>query len=157
MGSVPLWAALRPGDADAGCDGVLAALAARVVALRKRCKKARIIVRADSAFAREETRAWGEAHDVSYGFGLGPNARLLAEVEETLADARARRCLSGAPSARAFKDFDDQTRQSWSRVRRVVGKAEVMAAGDNPRFIVANLPRAGFRGEDRARFAAAAL
>ena len=59
--------------------------------------------------------------------------------------------MSGAPSARAFKDFDYQTLQSWSRERRVVGKAEVMAGGDNPRFIVTNLPREGFRGEDRAR------
>jgi hypothetical protein len=38
-----------------------------------------------------------------------------------------------------------------------VGKAEVMAGGDNPRFIVTNLPREGFRGEDRVRFAAARL
>ncbi len=157
VGSVPLWAALRPGDADAGADGVVPALEAMVPAIRKRCKKARLIVRADSAFAREETMAWCEAHDVYYCFGLAPNVRLKAELEETLAAARARRCLSGVPSARAFKDFDYQTRQSWSRERRVVGKAEVLAAGDNPRFIVTNLPREGFRGEDRARFAAAAL
>jgi hypothetical protein len=154
---VPLWAALRPGDADAGAEGVVAALAALVTALRKRWKKARIIVRADRAFAREETLAWWEAHGVYGCVGLAPNARLKAELEETLAAARARRCLSGAPSARAFKDFDYQTLKSWSRPRRVVGKAEVMAAGDNPRFIVTNLPREGFRGEDRARFTAAAL
>jgi len=101
--------------------------------------------------------AWCEARDVYYCFGLAPNARLLAEVTVTLADARARRCLTGAPSARAFKDFEYQTLKSWSRARRVVGKAEVMAAGDNPRFIVTNLPREGFRGEDPERFTAAAL
>jgi len=157
VGSVPLWAALRPGDADAGAAGVVAALAAIVPAIRQRCKKARLIVRADSAFAREETMAWCEAHGVYFCVGLGPNARLLAAVEATLAEARARRCLTGAPSARAFKDFDYQTRQSWSRARRVVGKAEVMAAGDNPRFIVTNLPREGFRGEERDRFTAATL
>jgi len=40
----------------------------------------------------------------------------------------------------------------------VIGKAEVMAAGDNPRFIVTNLPDRGFKGdEDRARFTAARL
>ncbi len=157
VGSVPLWAALRPGDANAGFDGVLDALAAMVAAIRKRCQRARIIVRGDSAFAREETLAWCEAHDVYYCFGLAPNARLQAEVEVTLADARARRCLSGAPSARAFKDFEYQTLKSWSRSRRVVGKAEVMAGGDNPRFIVTNLPREGFPGEDQERFSAAAL
>ena len=65
-------------------------------------------MRGDSAFSREETMAWCAAHAVQYCFGLGPNARLLAEVQVTLADARARRCLTGAPSARAFKDFDYQ-------------------------------------------------
>jgi len=39
----------------------------------------------------------------------------------------------------------------------VVAKAEVMAAGDHPRFVVTNLPVAGFRGEDRQRFSAARL
>jgi hypothetical protein len=157
VGSVPLWAALRPGDADAGFDGVLDALAAMVAAIRKRCKRARIIVRGDSAFSREATMAWCETHDVHYCFGLAPNARLRAEVEAPLADARARRCLTGAPSARAFADFEYQTLKSWSRARRVVGKAEVMAAGDNPRFIVTSLPREGFRGEDLTRYTAAAL
>jgi len=157
VGSVPLWAALRPGDADAGAEGVIPALDAMVTAIRQRCKKARIIVRGDSAFAREATLAWCEARGVYYCLGLAPNARLEAELAEALAAARARRCLTGAPSARVFKDFDYQTRTSWSRARRVVGKAEVMAGGDNPRFIVTNLPREGFRGEDRERFTAAAL
>ena len=156
-GAVPLWAALRPGAADAGFDGVIAALEAIVPVLRQRCKKARIIVRGDSAFAREATMAWCEKHGVYYCFGLAPNARLLAQIPETLAAARARRCLTGAQSARAFKEFDYQTLNSWSRVRRVIAKAEVMAAGDNPRFIVTNLPARGFRGEDRSRFTAAPL
>ena len=128
-----------------------------VAAIRKRCRRARIIVRGDSAFAREATLAWCETHAVHYCFGLAPNARLLAEVAAPLAAARARRCLTGAPSARGFKDFEYQTLKSWSRARRVVGKAEVMAGGDNPRFLVTHLPRAGFPGEARERFAAAAL
>ena len=42
---------------------------------------------------------------------------------------------------------------TWSRARRVIGKAEVMASGENPRFIVTNLPLEGFPGdEERARF-----
>ena len=156
-GDVPLWAALRPGDADAGADGVLAALAAIVPVLRRRCQEARIIVRGDSAFAREETMAWCEAHDVYYCFGLARNARLEAMIPDALAAARARRCLTGAPSARAFKELEYQTRNTWSRVRRVVAKAEVMAAGDNPRFVVTNLPANGFAREDQTRFQAASL
>lgn len=70
-----------------------------------------------------------------------------------MADARARRCLSGALAVRAFGEFDYQTQKSWSCSRRVIGKAELMAAGENPRFVVTNLPAGGFQGdEDRARF-----
>jgi hypothetical protein len=98
-GTVPLWAALRPGDADAGADGVLAALAALVPAIRKRCKQARIILRGDSAFAREETMVWCETHAVYYCLGLARNPRLEAMIPAALAAARARRCLTGAASA----------------------------------------------------------
>ena len=156
-GDVPLWAALRPGDADAGADGVIPAWAAIAAAIRRRCQRARLIVRADSAFAREETLAWGEAHGVYHCFGLARNARLEALIPDALAAARARRGLTGAPSARAFKELESQTLKTWSRARRVVAKAEVMAAGDNPRFGVTHLPARGFRGEDRTRFTAASL
>lgn len=156
-GTVPLWAALRPGDADAGADGVLGALEAIVPAIRRRCKQARIILRGDSAFAREETMVWCETHGVYYCLGLARNPRLEAMIPEALAAARARRCLTGARSAREFKELEYQTHQTWSRARRVVAKAEVMAGGDNPRFVVTNLPAAGFRGEDRTRFSAAPL
>lgn len=158
VGDVPLWAQLRSGASDAAA-GVVPALEKIIPAIRKRCKKARIIVRGDSAFAREEIMAWCEAQPrvVYYCLGLAGNARLLEMIPATLAAARARRCLTGAPSARAFTEFEYQTRQSWSRPRRVVAKAEVMAAGDNPRFVVTNLPAEGFRGEDRQRFSAARL
>jgi hypothetical protein len=101
VGHVPLWAELRPGDADAAC-GVVAALEKMVAAIRKRCKKARIVVRADSAFAREEIMAWCEQQKpgVYYCVGLGPNSRLREMIAEALAAARARRCLTGAASAR---------------------------------------------------------
>jgi hypothetical protein len=158
VGDVPLWAQLRPGDADAA-EGVVAALEEMVRAIRKRCKKARIVVRADSSFAREEIMAWCEAQEpvVYYCVGLGRNSRLLERIPDALAAARARRCLTGAVSAREFRDLEYQTRKSWSRPRRVVAKAEVMAAGDNPRFVVTHLPREGFWGEDGERFTAARL
>jgi len=158
VGSVPLWAHLRPGDVDP-LEGVVAALEKIVRAIRKRCQQARILVRGDSAFAREELMAWCEAQrpGVYYCFGLGRNSRLEEMIPDALAAARAWRCLTGAASARAFKDLEYQTLKTWSRARRVVAKAEVMAAGDNPRFVVTNLPREGFRGEDRERFCAARL
>jgi len=152
VGDVPLWAQLRTSDQD-GASGVVAALERIVAALRRRCKRARIILRADSGFCREDILAWCERNGVYYCVGLAKNSVLIERLGPTLADARARRCLSGAPSARAFTEFDYQTRKSWSRARRVIGKAEVMAAGDNPRFLATNLPSRGFKGDsDRGRF-----
>lgn len=158
-GDVPLWAALRPGDADAGADGVLAAMQAIVAAIRRRCQQARIIFRGDSAFARENTLAWCERQRpvVHYCFGLARNCRLEAMLADALVAAGARRCLTGAASAREFQELEYQTRESWSRARRVVGKAEVSAQGDHPRFNVTNLPAAGLRGEDREASTAARL
>ena len=43
-----------------------------------------------------------------------------------------------------FKDFDYQTLKSWTRKRRVIGKAEHLAAGRNPRFVVTSLSRTEF-------------
>ena len=54
---------------------------------------------------------------------------------------------------RVFTEFEYQTVRSWSRARRVIAKAEVSAAGDNPRFLVTNLPAGGFKDEaDKTRF-----
>lgn len=157
VGDVPLWAQLRTSDHDAA-SGVVAALERIIPAIRKRCPRARIILRGDSGFCREDILAWCEAHGVHYGLGLQKNSVLLEKIQPALADARARRCLSGAESTRAFTEFEYRTQKSWRRARRVIGKAEVMAAGDNPRFIVTNLPARGFKADpDRARFSAPRL
>jgi hypothetical protein len=153
-GDIPLWAQLRPGDVD-GAEGVVPALEKIVPAIRKRCQRARIIIRGDSGFGREEIMAWCErqAPRVYYCLGLSRNSRLEECLAPQMALARERHCLSGAASTRVFTEFEYQTLKSWSRARRVIGKAEVMAAGENPRFIVTNLPARGFRGEpDRERF-----
>jgi hypothetical protein len=39
-----------------------------------------------------------------------------------------------------FKEFVYQTRESWARARRVIGKAEHLEKGSNPRFVVTSLP-----------------
>jgi hypothetical protein len=158
-GDLPLWAQLRTSDQD-GAAGVVEALAKIVPAIRKRCRKARIILRGDSGFCREEIMAWCDAqHPVVYHcLGLAKNSTLIERLEPAMADARARRCLSGAPSVRVFVEFEYQTQKSWSRARRVIGKAEVTSAGDNPRFVVTNLPAGGFKKDrDRQRFNASRL
>jgi len=118
-----------------------------------------VIVRGDSGFCREEIMVWCERQrEVYYCVGLAKNSVLLENLQSALADARARYCLCGAPSTRVFTEFDYQTGKSWSRARRVIGKAEVSAAGDNPRFVVTNLPAKGFPDdEDATRFEPARL
>jgi hypothetical protein len=157
VGHIPLWAQLRTCEHEAA-HGVVPALEKMVAAIRGRCRKARIIVRADSGFCREEILAWCESQrEVYYCIGLKKNAKLIEKLGPALAQARGRHCLTGA-SVRAFGEFEYQTRESWTRARRVSGKAEVMSAGENPRFIVTNLPAEGFQGKsDRGRFAAGPL
>lgn len=148
IGAVPVWAQLRTADRDAS-DGTVAALAKILPAIRRRCPHARIIVRADSGFCREAIMNWCEQQPsvVYYCFGLQRNARLEGLLADAMVHARARACLVGG-TARVFTEFAYQTRDSWSRPRRVIGKAEVTNGEDNPRFVVTNLPRDGF-AEDR--------
>ncbi|MCI0349237.1 MAG: IS1380 family transposase [Acidobacteriales bacterium] len=162
VGNLPLWAQLRTSDHDAA-QGVVPALEQMVAALRRRCKKARIIIRGDSGFCREEIMAWCERQSaVYYCLGLAKNSVLLERAGQAMMDARARHCLSGAAPTRVFTEFEYQTKtETWSRARRVIAKAEVTAAGDNPRFLVTNLPAKGFKEDkdpaDAGRFTAAPL
>lgn len=158
VGDIVLWAQLRTSDRD-GADGVVPALEKIVVAIRQRCKKARIIVRGDSGFCREEIMAWCEGQrEVYYCLGLQKHGVLVEKLAPALVAARIRHCLCGGVAVREFAEFEYKTQKSWSRARRVIGKAEVMTAGDNPRFIVTNLTAKGFPGEkDRERFTPARL
>ena len=157
VGDVVLWAQLRTSD-KSGADGVVPALEQVVAAIRRRCKRARIIVRGDSGFCVEEILAWCETHEVYFCVGLARNSVLIEKLGPALVDARMRYLLCGAPSVREFAEFEYQTQQSWSRPRRVVGKAEVTNGSDNPRFIVTNLPAQAFPGDaDHERFTAARL
>ena len=152
-GDVPLWAELRVnGDAALG---VVQAVEQIVAAIRQRLGGAvRIILRADSGFAREELMAWCESQEqVYYSIGLQQNPRLLPQVQEALARARARQVLCGGVATREFVEFEYETLYTWSRRRRVIGKAEVTTEGANPRFVVTNLPDEGFVEEgDSSRF-----
>jgi len=157
VGEIPLWAQLRTSERGAA-HGVVPALEQMMGAIRRRCPKARIILRADSGFGMEEVMAWCEGQsEVYYCLGLAKNSVLIEKLGPALAEARARHCLT-ATSTRVFAELEYQTKTSWSRKRRVIGKAEVMAGGDNPRFVVTNLPPEGFAQEqDRERFTPARL
>ena len=157
-GNVPLLAQLRDAKRDAS-SGTVEALRKITFAIRERFgRRVRIIVRADSGFAREEIMAWCEANAVYYCLGLARNKRLGARLGKSFGEL-----YEGIKTAeiqvpcRRFEDFEYRTRKSWSRARRVVGKAEILDKGQNPRFVVTNLPAEGFAGEPEERFAAPAL
>jgi hypothetical protein len=82
--------------------------------------------------------AWCEQNQVDYVLGLAKNERLKAEIAPELEQAAAEYAATGQ-AARVFKEFTYQTRQSWSRARRVIAKAEHLEKGSNPRFVVTSL------------------
>jgi hypothetical protein len=99
----------------------------------------RIVPRGDGGFAREALMAWCEESRVDYLSGLARNPRLVERIHVELAWAEHDAEVTGRP-ARRFADFRWTTRDSWSRRRRVVAKAEWMPGrgdrGANPRFVV---------------------
>jgi Transposase DDE domain group 1 len=132
-----LAAKLRRSNIDASA-GAVAELERIVTQIRACWPRVRIILRADSGFAREELMAWCEAHGVDYLFGLARNERLVRAIGQELAKAEAESLAQGGP-ARRFADFPWRTLDSWSRARRVVAKAEHLPQGSNPRFVVTSL------------------
>jgi hypothetical protein len=79
--------------------------------------------------------AWCDAEGVEYLLGLAKNERLKAEIAQEMGEAKAQYQQTGR-AARLFQEFVYQTRESWSRARRVVAKAEHLEKGENPRFVV---------------------
>jgi DNA-binding transcriptional LysR family regulator len=114
---------------------------ARIVAqIRRGWPRVRILLRADSGFARDDLMGWCEANGVDFLFGLGRNERLVAEIAAELDLAAAKSRRTGRPERR-FKSFMWMTRRSWSRRRGVVAKAEWTQGEANPRFVVTSLRR----------------
>jgi hypothetical protein len=132
-----LAAKLRRADIDASA-GAVEEVARIVGRIRARWPRVRILLRADSGFAREALMAWCEANRVDFVFGLARNARLVEELSIDLAWAEDEATRTGT-SARRYKDFRWSTLDSWSRRRRVVGKAEWTRGEPNPRFVVTSL------------------
>jgi hypothetical protein len=109
-----------------------------------------IIVRGDSGFCRDDIMTWIESQPgVHYVLGLARNARLQALLDpefEKVRAAHAAACelarldgLEEPRSSRGFAELEYRTKDSWSRARRVIGKAEITGDKDNPRFIVTDL------------------
>jgi len=132
-----LAAKLRRAERDAA-DGAVEEIARVVARIVARWPRTRIMLRADSGFARDDLMAWCEANGVDFVFGLARNERLVAAIEAELEHAIAKSRRTSRPERR-FKSFMWMTRHSWSRKRRVVAKAEATQGEANPRFIVTSL------------------
>ena len=132
-----LAAKLRPANIDASA-GAVAEIARIVAQIRARWPRTRIILRADSGFARDTLMAWCEANGIDFVFGLARNVRLTRTIGAELVEAREESQATGQP-ARRFKELIWSTRKSWSRKRRVIAKAEWTKGEANPRFIVTSL------------------
>jgi len=136
-----ITALLRPGRAHAA-KGATSILTRLIRAIRRRCPRAQILVRGDSAFAMpklierlEELNA--ELGDVEYVIGVAKNARLLD--------------LAAPLRASAAEQFDDRQQfvrrftwlsyasKSWPSQRAVICKVEHSSRGENPRFVVTTL------------------
>lgn len=139
---------LRPGTRPTGAENAM--ILVRLLAyLRQHWPHTHILVRGDSHFATPEVidviahRRWTD-----FVFGLAGNAVLLRQAAPVLHAARRlhqqRVALAHAhgqatpPSSRLYDEFA-YAAHSWAQPWRVVLKAEVMSADDNPRFVVTSL------------------
>jgi Transposase DDE domain group 1 len=123
-------------DASAGAKDEVARIVGQI---RARWPRVKILLRADSGFARDELMTWCETNGVDYVFGLARNERLVGAIADDLATVALASLAQDGP-VRRFADFAWRTLDSWSRARRVVAKAEHLPKGANPRFVVTSLP-----------------
>ena len=136
-GSDLLVAKLRPSNID-GSAGAQEEVARVVGQLRKKWPNVKVVLRADSGFARDALMDWCESNSVDFVFGLAKNTRLVSMISTELQNAGQRSAASGQPE-REFKELRYSTLNSWSRERRVVAKAEHIVEKPNPRFVVTTL------------------
>ena len=141
-------ASLRPGTRPSGAENAM--ILARLLSyLRYHWPHTHILVRGDSHFATPEVmeviahRRWTDCV-----FGLAGNAVLLRQAAPIIEEARRlhhqRVALAQAhdqapPTRSRLYDEFVYAARSWAQPWRVVLKAEVMRAGDNPRFVVTSL------------------
>lgn len=142
-----LCSRLRPANIDAAA-GSRKELQRIIQQIRTRWPEVRIIVRGDSGFCRDELMTWFEQNKVDYVLGLARNPRLRAIIEKEMTAAREQAQQSGK-AERVFQEFEYETVSgTWSRVRRIVAKAEYLDNKENPRFVVTSLPAQSWSAQE---------
>jgi hypothetical protein len=135
-------AVLRPGKRPTGAENAM--IFGRVLKLiRQHFPDTHILVRGDGHFSNPELMRLIDAMpNTDFLFGLTGNAVLHRNAEATLQQARSlyaqRQAFGENSPIRLFDEFDYGA-ASWHKSFRVVLKAEVMALGDNPRFVVTSM------------------
>jgi len=138
----------RPGKRPTGAENAM--ILVRLLAyLRRHWPQTHILVRGDSHCATPEVSDVIAHRRLSdFVFGLAGNAVLLRHAAPVLEEARrlqqqrtatAQAYGQRLPASSRLYEECSYAASSWSRPWRVVLKAEVMAAGDNPRFVVTSL------------------
>ena len=116
-------------------EGTIDELDRIVSQIRQSWPEVEIMIRADSGFCRDDILSWCEEHGVDYVLGVARNGRLEQMIASEMDLACAEATSTGKP-ARRYKDLEYRTLKSWSRARRVVGKAEYLIDKRNARFVV---------------------
>ena len=143
-----ITAVLRPGKRPTGAENAM--ILKRVLKrLRAAWPHTRIILRGDGHFSNPELMALAMADPLTdFIFGLAGNRVLTPRAEPFMADARKLHALRVENARRASASVPERTRTyheidyragSWPGEFRTILKAEVMARGDNPRFVVTSL------------------
>ena len=141
-------ACLRPGTRPTGAENAM--ILVRLLAyLRRHWPQTHILVRGDSHFATPEViEVIAHRRLIDFVFGLAGNAVLLRHAAPVMQEARrlhqqrtalAHAHASAPPASSRLYDEFAYAAPSWAQPWRVILKAEVMAAGDNPRFVVTSL------------------
>jgi hypothetical protein len=132
-----LAAKLRPSKCDPA-EGAIEELQRVIGQIRSRWLQTRILVRGDSAYAREEIMSWCESQGIDYVFGLTSNSRLLRQTKATQEKALLDYQQRQEPVV-WYRSLWYKTLESWSRFRRVVSKVEYGVEGFDTRFVVTSV------------------
>lgn len=128
---------LRPSNID-GAKHAWAILSLLVKRFRKEWPHVKIIFRGDSGFCRQRMFSWCDRHNVHYITGIAKNSRLLSYSKNSREEAKS--AYENTLEKQRIFDHFFYAAKSWNQERRIIVKAEHTSKGDNPRFVVTNLP-----------------
>ncbi len=158
-----LVAKLRSSNVDPA-EGALEELQRVIGLIREQWQDPHILVRGDSAYAREDIMKWcEEQQEVDYVLAMATNSQLRLRASDVIAKAQAdyeQRCqpvtalietmfdpdeeLDEAnqlvPSATWYRSLCYKTQNSWTCSRRVVTKVSYGSSGLKVRYVVTSLP-----------------